>query len=135
MVVVGVLGAGALGMAWEQWNPTDQGDAASIQERWLIGMFDVLGPNELTWMAQLLALAGSVWLVWRRDRWLLLFCLAWVELLLLPLLFSPGPAHRYYLPEAGFSLLLGLAAAELWGRAARWWKGRGKEQDAVIETV
>ena len=135
MAVLAVLGAGAVGMAWEQLNPAGQGGALSMQERWLIGMFDVLASNELTWMAQILVLAGSVWLVWRRDRWLLLFCLAWVELLLLPLLFSPGPPHRYYLPEAGFSLLLGLATAELWGRVAAWWRGRARKPAATIEAA
>jgi hypothetical protein len=48
----------------------------------------------------------------RKRSWpIVLLGLVWEAAFLAPLALSPGPTHRYYLPEAGYALVYALAAA------------------------
>lgn len=60
-------------------------------------------------VASTLATLGALRLCWRRSQTLVCFCLGWTLLFLAPLTLSPGPSHRYYLPQAGYFLLGGAA--------------------------
>lgn len=64
--------------------------------------------------AHLMVIAlGLLALLYRQAPHLLRLGFAWVVILMLPLTLSPGPVHRLYLPEGGYSLLTGLGLAWL----------------------
>lgn len=62
--------------------------------------------------------------LWRRSRMALWFAPVWTLAFLAPLTMSPGPIHRYYLPQFGYALFdaLGCAAllAHLYPIVLRW---------------
>ena len=62
----------------------------------------------------------------RRAPWESLFAYAWALLALGMTLFSPSVQHRYYLMNAGFSLLLGIGGANL---AGALWKAGWRYRD------
>lgn len=63
----------------------------------------------------------QLWRVCRTGFW---FCAAWVTVFLLPLVFSPGAIHRYFIPQAGYWLAYALAAGTVWSQ----WAGRHAER-------
>lgn len=76
--------------------------------------------------------------VLRQRPHLFTFCYAWSLLTLGLISFSPSPLHRYYLMNAGFSLLLA-ASAMLWIAPhvdrLRSWTGRWGTRNAAAPTV
>lgn len=106
--LVAVIGAVAAVTA-DTWLRTGSGPLLWLPAVGVARMADpvVLLPTGLG-LAWLLAAAS----LWRRRKEALGLCLGWSAVLILPLVFSPGPLHRYYLSQGGEILLyaLGLAA-------------------------
>jgi hypothetical protein len=71
---------------------------------WLTGLYRVLNAADLAIAFATLTLIGAVVLLWPNHR-------AVTACFLLPLAFSSGPIHRYYLPHAGDWLVVGLAGS------------------------
>jgi hypothetical protein len=61
----------------------------------------------------------SYWATFRRQPYLLLFCLAWSVVTVAPNLASPpGGMHRDYVPNVALAFLLGYSFSLLWGALA-----------------
>ncbi len=106
-----ISGTALIGLAGGLTNGTLRPSEALTATGWLTGiliLFQGVGPGVMA-VAMLHLAAAAV--VFRRSPCLAVFCLAWVGLFLAPIALSPSPSHRYYLPDAGHSLLIALGAA------------------------
>jgi hypothetical protein len=61
----------------------------------------------------ILFMAAVATAVWKQSRAVLAFAPWWTLVFLAPLTVSPGPSHRYYLPEFGYILLDALGCCAL----------------------
>ena len=107
------MAVAALGCADIAWSGgRDTPDMLSL-EGWLFGLIHLAITAGLNEAHQLGFALVFLALLWRHAPRLLRFGFMWVFIFLLPLTLSPGPVHRYYLPEGGYCLLTGLGLAWL----------------------
>jgi hypothetical protein len=78
---------------------------------WTTGLLFCLQPIVLSANLSVVVLLLAVWLLWRHARPLLWLSLLWTILFLVPIAVSPGPLHRYYLPQGGYCLVYAFGAS------------------------
>ena len=103
-------------------------DHSQIAASWsgLAGLMACLQPPIATEVMATtsLLLAGAVLV--RRHPWVLGLSFTWMAAFLAPLTLSPGPSHRYYLPQAGYYILFAFASSVAieWSRSVNIARGR-----------
>ncbi len=109
LAVMGALGAAFM---WGQGGI----ERASVQSPLgaVVGLFRCLQPVALGETIATLSLLVSLTALWERHAWAILLSFAWTTVYLAPLMFSPGPIHRYYISQGGYYLLYAFAAAVIW---------------------
>jgi hypothetical protein len=96
------------------------------------GLLQMFQGRELNDVALIALMLVSILLTATRKPLLLAFSLGWNWAFLLPLCFSPGPMHRYYVPEAGQALLHGIAggiAVQIAVQRFRAWRDERLRRD------
>lgn len=124
-LAVALVGASLLGRAYLHRVGYVPGGGGPTDD-WAAGLLLVVGSETLrSTLPCLLALAAATTLVIRCPP-ALGVAIVWTWAFLLPLVFSPGPLHRYYLSQAGYILCYSLAAG-FWAVGAGRALSRGSQ--------
>jgi hypothetical protein len=123
------VGAIAAGILFERFNDPGPWQANSWDQQCAQALLQPLtNPLYLPSVFGVIYMVVVTAVLWKRSRTTLWFAPVWTLAFLAPLTMSPGPIHRYYLPQFGYALLdaLGFAAlvAHLGPVLLRWWSAR-----------
>lgn len=103
LVITTVAAAGAIGATL--------GVPPGAPGGWDVGLSLCLDPPTAAGIWATLLFLAAIYVAARHYPRALPFCFGWTAVFLVPLAFSPGPIHRYYLVQIGYALLYALAAA------------------------
>lgn len=85
-------------------------------------------PTHSSSVSGVIYMVAAAWALWKRSRPALWIAPLWTLAFLAPLMMSPGPSHRYYLPQFGYALFDALGCAALLAAVSptviSWWRSR-----------